>query len=118
MKDLLVELRGRYDTVIVDAPPLLLVTDAAILAAAADGAILVARYGKVDREQVAHAADGLRQVNARALGTVLNFAPSRRGKGYGYGYGYGYGPEASKNGKAKDSGPRMLDAGDVPTPRA
>ena len=51
LADLLTELRARYDFIILDAPPLLPVTDAAILATAADGAILVARYGWTRREQ-------------------------------------------------------------------
>ncbi|HRY10476.1 MAG: polysaccharide biosynthesis tyrosine autokinase [Actinobacteria bacterium] len=114
MADLLHEVRGRYDAVIVDAPPLLVVTDAAVLAAAADGAILIARYGETNREQVAHAAESLEQVNARVLGTVLNFAPLRRRKGYGYGYGYGY--ETPKSGTTSDSGRRVLDEKDMPSP--
>lgn len=120
MAELLTELRGRYDAIVIDAPPLLLVTDAAVLATSADGAILIARYGHTNREQVAHAADGLRQVNARVLGTVLNFAPARRrGKGYGYGYGYGY--ETPKSGTTSDHGRRVLGEEDMPTtgaPRA
>ncbi len=79
--------RRRYDVILLDAPPLLPVTDAAILATAADGAILVARSGKTRKEQVEHSADALRQVNARLLGTVLNFAPQRKRRGYGDGYG-------------------------------
>lgn len=45
LADLLTELGTRQDVVILDAPPLLPVTDAAILATAADGAILITRYG-------------------------------------------------------------------------
>ena len=53
MKKLLKELRERFDIVIIDAPPLLPVTDAAILAAESDGAILISRHGKTTRDQVA-----------------------------------------------------------------
>ncbi len=88
------ELKKRYDMVIIDAPPLLPITDAAILSTVADGAILVARYGKTRREQLQESADALRQVNARVLGTVFNFVPSRKHGKYGYGYGYGYGYSA------------------------
>ncbi len=95
MRQLLANLAAAYDVVIIDAPPLLPVTDAAVLAAAADGAILVIRHGKSRREEVERAAQALASVNAKILGTVLNFAPrsKRRGgyDGYGYGYGYGYG---------------------------
>ena len=85
------EFRKRYDMVIIDAPPLLPITDAAILSTIADGAILIARYGKTTREQVRESADALRQVNARVLGTVFNFVPTRKHGKYGYSYGYGYG---------------------------
>ena len=54
------------------------------------------------------------KVNARVLGTVLNFAPLRRRKGYGYGYGYGY--ETPKSGTTSDSGRRVLDEKDMPSP--
>ncbi len=94
MSHLLNSLANHYDLVIIDAPPLLPVTDAAVLAAAADGAILVVRHGKSRREEVERAQQALSSVNAKVLGTVLNFAPrkKRRGGYDGYGYGYGYGP--------------------------
>jgi capsular exopolysaccharide synthesis family protein len=91
MAELLKELGNRYDIVIIDAPPLLPVTDAAILSTAADGAILVAKQGSTKVEQVQDSTDALRQVNARVLGTVLNFVPMKKRKKYGYGYEYGYG---------------------------
>ncbi len=101
LEDLLTELGTRYSIVILDAPPLLPVTDAAILTAIADGAILVARYGETHRDQAELAADALAQVNGRLFGTVLNFVPQkRRARGYNYGYGYGYGYDEA----AKDAG--------------
>ena len=91
MKDILSRLRVRYDVIIVDAPPLLPVTDGALLAAQSDGALLVVRHGKTTRDQVAQAARHLATVGAPLLGTVLNMTPRRGAGGYGYGYGYGYG---------------------------
>lgn len=88
MAELLSDLRGRYDMVILDSPPLLPVTDAAILATVADGAILVARYGKTHKEQAASAADSVRHVNARLYGAVLNFVPRKRRHRRGYDYNY------------------------------
>lgn len=94
MADLLKQIRDRYDMVIIDAPPLLPVTDAALLASQADGALLVARYGKTTKDQLAQAVERLNQVDARPIGVVLNMVPNkRRAYGYGYGYGYGYSPE-------------------------
>ena len=64
-------------------------TDPAVLAAGADGAVLVVRHGKTSRTEVARAAESLRSVNARLLGTIHNFVP-KKARDYGYGYGYGY----------------------------
>ncbi|MHB8796166.1 MAG: tyrosine-protein kinase domain-containing protein [Candidatus Nanopelagicales bacterium] len=92
MKDVLSKLRSSYDIVIVDAPPLLPVTDGAVVANASDGAILIARWGRTTREQLVSARQTLLQADARILGTIMNFVPSSRGRyGYRYNYGYGYG---------------------------
>ncbi len=89
---LLEELHRRFDVVLFDAAPLLPVTDAAVLARATDGAILVARHGRTTRFQAAGAVEALGSVNARLLGTVLNFVPTGSGSSaYGYQYGYQYG---------------------------
>lgn len=79
--------------VIVDAPPLLPVTDASLLTAASGGALVVVRVGKTYKDQVRLAARILEQANGRLLGAVLNGA-SKKTMGevvYGYGKGYGYG---------------------------
>ena len=78
--------------VIMDAPPLLPVTDAGLLSALADGAILVMEVGGTYKEQARLCGKIFKQVDGRLLGVVLNRA-SRRNLGsvyYGYGYG-GYG---------------------------
>ena len=100
MADLLAELRRRYSTIVIDAPPLLPVTDAALLAAQTDGALLVVRHGKTTRDQLSGAHERLASVGAKPLGVVLNMVPRKRGGAYGYGYGYGYGyaPEEAKAG--------------------
>jgi capsular exopolysaccharide synthesis family protein len=81
-KKVLSEMRSRFDYVIVDSSPLLPVTDAAILAAAADGVLVVAHFAKTKREQVTHAVGKLRKVEARILGAVLTMVPAR-GNVYG-----------------------------------
>ncbi|MBO4271543.1 tyrosine-protein kinase [Microbispora triticiradicis] len=90
MRSVLAQLTEEYDMVIIDAPPLLPVTDAAALGAICDGALLVVRHGKTRREQVLRAGELLSSINARLVGTVLNFVPARHSSYYGYGYGYGY----------------------------
>ncbi len=88
MLTVLTQLTQNYDMVLVDAPPLLPVTDAAALAAVCDATLLVARYGKTRRENVVRAGELLTSVNARLVGAVLNFTPAKIGQYYGYGYGY------------------------------
>ncbi len=74
--------------VIFDAPPLLPVTDGAVLAAQASGALLVVRDGKTRREQVQRAVDALKAVDARLYGGVLTMASTKGPDAYQYGYGY------------------------------
>ncbi|MEU0516485.1 polysaccharide biosynthesis tyrosine autokinase [Streptosporangium sp. NPDC006007] len=93
MRQLLARLTEAYDMVIVDAPPLLPVTDAATLAAVCDGTLLVARYGRTRQEHVTRAVEMLSSINARVVGSVLNFTPARSDQYRGYGYGYGYEPQ-------------------------
>lgn len=100
--DLLAKLRDAYDMVIIDAPPLLPVADAAILATAADGAIVIARHGKTTREQLAAAAQRLNTVGARTFGVVLNMVPKRFGD-MNY-YYYYYAEEASPKAAKGDKG--------------
>ncbi|HVK44393.1 MAG TPA: polysaccharide biosynthesis tyrosine autokinase [Micropruina sp.] len=92
MAAVMAELRRRYDVIIVDAPPILPVTDAALIAAQTSGAILVLRHGRTTRDQAAGARQRLDSVGAQVLGTVFNFVPQRAISSYGYGYGYGYAP--------------------------
>ena len=89
MADLLAELRSRFELIIIDTPPLLPVTDAAVLAVHADGVVVVCRHGKTRRAQLATAVRALESVNARIVGTVLNMRPARGPESGQYG-GYGY----------------------------
>ncbi|WP_082909257.1 polysaccharide biosynthesis tyrosine autokinase [Mycolicibacterium iranicum] len=94
-RKLLKELRSRFDYVIVDSTPLLAVTDAAILAAGADGVLIIARFGQTKREQLAHAVGSLESVGAPLLGAVFTMVPTRGTASYGYGYSY-YGEETNR----------------------
>jgi non-specific protein-tyrosine kinase len=76
------ELHDRADLVVIDAPSLLPVADAAVLARICDGAVLVTRYGRTSAEQVRRATEQLGTVDARLLGTVLNMVPGRGEPGY------------------------------------
>lgn len=96
MKALIEEL-SRTHMVILDAPPLLSVTDAGLLTSMSDGALFVFAVGKTHKEQAKQCAKVMSHVGGKVYGTILNLAP-KRGLGevvYGYGYGnyksaYGY----------------------------
>ncbi|MGY1624193.1 polysaccharide biosynthesis tyrosine autokinase [Geodermatophilus sp. SYSU D00965] len=90
MQTLLAEAREDSDYVVIDAPPLLPVTDGAVLSKIADGAILIARHGETTRAQLEQAALNLHRIDAKLLGIVLNRIPPRAAEGYGYGYSYAY----------------------------
>ena len=109
--DMLERAKQRFDTIIIDAPPLLPVTDAALLSVQADGAIVVAAHGKTTKEQLVQAQDRLTQVDAELVGLILNMTPTRRrgSGGYGYGYGYGYAPEAPAPESKKKRGHKKSD---------
>lgn len=100
MQQMMTDLRNSHDYVIIDAPPLLPVTDAAVLAVHADGAIIVTKHGATKREQLRLAAQSLHAIDAKILGVIVNMIPAKAGNyGYGYGYGYGYSPDGvSKHG--------------------
>ena len=87
----LTELRDQFDYVIVDSAPLLAVTDGAILATHADGALIIAKYGTTKRDQLTHSVGNLRDVGAKLLGVVLSMAPVRGAGAYQYNYSYYYG---------------------------
>ncbi|MDO9397898.1 MAG: polysaccharide biosynthesis tyrosine autokinase [Herbiconiux sp.] len=94
MHALLAEL-SKKAIVLIDAPPLIPVTDAAILTHNTDGALIVASVGKTSYEGLNKALQNLQRASARPLGIILNRVP-RRGGGYGYGYGYGYAARPSE----------------------
>lgn len=85
-RELITQLRDLYDVVIIDAPPLLPVADAAIMAHAADGALMVMRHGKTTHDDLHAAADRLESVGAKLYGVVVNMVPRRDGGGYQYYY--------------------------------
>ena len=92
MISLIAELDRSFDVVLFDAPPLLPVTDAAILARNVGGAIVIAAAGRTQRGQLKGALAALANVDAPVSGIVLTMLPTKGPDAYGYGrYGYGYG---------------------------
>lgn len=101
-KNLIKELRAKFDYVIIDSTPLLAVTDAAILGAAADGVLIVVRHGHTSIDQLQQAVEALNDVEAPLLGTVITQRPiTRNSSGY-YGYSGYYGFDKPKQRKASE----------------
>jgi Mrp family chromosome partitioning ATPase len=87
MKSLLETLAERFDSVILDTPPLCVVTDAAVLGTLADGVLVVARMGSTHSETLQQTVAEIRGLGAHVVGTVLTDVNQREDR-YGYRYGY------------------------------
>ncbi len=90
LQPLFERLRGQYDYVFIDTPPLNLFTDGALIGAHADALLLVARADKTDRDELRFAVQQLRNVQVTLAGTILNDVEFRRSSRYRLGYGYYY----------------------------
>ncbi len=86
-KDLIKELEKHADVILFDSPPVLAVTDAAVLSTCVDGVLIVNEVGRTRRNEARQAVEELRRVGANLLGVVLNRL-SRRNGGYYYHYYY------------------------------
>jgi capsular exopolysaccharide synthesis family protein len=88
-RDMLAKLTEGYDLVILDTPPLLAASDAAILATLSDGVIMVLRAGSTESAAAQQAMQQLNAIGARVVGAVLNDPESEVAK-YGAYYEYNY----------------------------
>ena len=98
MEDMLGWAASHYDQVLVDCPPILAASDAAVLGRLTEGIMLVIQPEKNHRRVVLRAVEDLRSLGVNLIGIVANRISSEKGGGYygygygaGYGYGYGYG---------------------------
>jgi len=87
-QEIFTRLRQHFDLVLIDSPPVLPVTDPAILALHADATLLLAAAGQTRRADLHRAAEKLEQVNAKVLGIVLNKVTRQTERNYGYTYSY------------------------------
>jgi polysaccharide biosynthesis transport protein len=93
-------LRAQYDIIIIDSPPVNLMTDAALLGANSDGVVIVARAGVTHSTALAYAMEQLGHVRARVLGVVLNDVDFHRDASYDASYRYhNYSNTAPENGR-------------------
>ena len=90
-KEVMETLREWYDYIILDTPPVGLVTDAAILMHQADASLLVVKHGYTKKEFIRNLDHMVKEHKIEHVGFVLNGVSMEDNYGYGYGYGYKYG---------------------------
>jgi succinoglycan biosynthesis transport protein ExoP len=88
VQDVFATLREHFDLVLIDSPPVLPVTDAAILSRYADATLMLVAAGQTRRGDLHRAVEKLNQVGATILGLVLNKVTRQTGRTYGYSYSY------------------------------
>ena len=101
MKKLIEEVSEQYDVVLIDTPPIIAVTDAAIIAQEVDGVILVLASGEVNKDFAQRAKEQLDKVGAKILGAVLNKADMKTSEYYYYYYYHGSDDSNKKHKKHK-----------------
>lgn len=84
MRGFIEDLSNKYDKILIDSPPIGVVTDGAVLATVVDGTILVVLAGKTHIEEAQRAKQILQNVNANILGVLLNKVPVGGGSYYNY----------------------------------
>lgn len=88
MRALIEELKGQFDVILFDAPPVLAVTDAQILATYCDGVVFVASFGQAEKQALITAKELINKVGGKLIGVVINKIPSNSRSYYYYNYDY------------------------------
>ncbi|MGV0908949.1 GumC family protein [Martelella sp. FOR1707] len=101
MDELLREARSKYDFVIIDAPPVLIVPDARVLSQFVDAILFIVKWDSTHQRQVEEAIRSFEE--GKIEGLVLNQIDPNGFKRYGYNYGYGYGYAAHYGDKYYDT---------------
>jgi succinoglycan biosynthesis transport protein ExoP len=113
MQDLIAQFREQFDFVIFDCPPILPVTDAAILASKTDGTLMVYRVGKIARSALKRAKALLENVRGRVLGVVLTGLKAETSADYEelqyYRYAYGHEPGRAERGEPPSRPASLLE---------
>ena len=103
LKDLIATLRGRYDKIVFDSPPIIGVSDASVLASAVDGAVLLIQHRRNPQSMVVRAQQIVEALKTPLLGVVLNQVPLNSGDDYGY-YTNNYSYYSEEPGERRRSG--------------
>lgn len=101
MKDLLQEAAETYDYVFLDMPPVLAVTDAALMSSRVDGTVIILGSGDIGPDEGKQAKELLEKVHANILGVILNKVPQHHKSGYYYYYYYYYDENHNKKRKRR-----------------
>jgi Mrp family chromosome partitioning ATPase len=100
MRTLILRLEQAFDTVVIDAPPLLPVTDAAVLSQHVGGVVLVVGSRKLRHQDLEKSLNSMQMVGANILGVLLNRLPTNGPDAYSYSY-YSHEDEHQTRGKAQ-----------------
>lgn len=105
MQRTLEALASAFDYVLIDAPPLLLVTDAAVVSRFTSGVLMVAASGTTKKPQLTAAVEKLDAIGSRLFGVIVTMLPSRGPDSYSYG-SYSYAETSSPDSRAKSGSRR------------
>ena len=115
LRELIDALKGRYDRIVFDSPPVIGVSDATVLASAVDGAVLLIQHRRNPQSMVLRAQQIVTALKTPLIGVVLNQIPQNAGGDYGYytnNYAY-YGDTSAAESK---SSRRPASSGSTPPP--
>jgi polysaccharide biosynthesis transport protein len=114
MQSVIRQLEAAYDFVLIDAPPLLPVTDATVLSRIAGGAIVVVGAGRIRSDQLRRSLETLASVGAPVRGVILNFMPTKGPDAYTY-YADGYDGAKPRAGKSSSNWMPDVNSAGAPT---
>ncbi|MFI0490730.1 polysaccharide biosynthesis tyrosine autokinase [Flavobacterium sp.] len=110
MKELIEELKKKYDYIILDTPPVGLVSDALELAQYCDVTLYIVRQNFTKKEMITLLNNRVKRGELHNTSIILNGFQNKAkyGAGYGYGYGYGYGSTTYSNGYHEEDKPKSF----------
>ena len=114
LREFIATLRGRYDKIVFDSPPIIGVSDASVLASAVDGAVLLIQHRRNPQSMVLRAQQIVQSLKTPLIGVVLNQVPLHSGEDYGYytnNYAYyseGSGGKSSRSSRASAGGDKLV----------
>ncbi len=102
LREIIASLKGRYDKIVFDSPPIIGVSDTSVLVSAVDSAVLLIQHRRNPQSMVLRAQQIVESLKTPLLGVVLNQVPHNAGGDYGY-YTHNYAYYAESQGRAKES---------------